>query len=327
MRMLEDKTVTRNERIMVLATNTRPLLLLVAGFITSLIVLAICGGALLLFGTMLKTSQPLVLPNVYLVYFAAFFLIFGALTARLKMVQFALRRAAYRGSAFYDIVASGLNFIFPMAIFTFVFILQVSLLTFSSEDPWSTSMIYLVIGLFCTMVLKQLWDFFFGNVLIATTSVDWRLIVDKERFTQMLRLRFDESKRYPGPFVMMMIGVKDYEGLVAGGSPKQVIAFQEKLIDFINRQMRTVDIVARLEQGQYIGTLLHTSNVEAKIPAQRINDVAREVDFTVGHKKVTPVFRFGIASFEQSMQHERELYEKAMKALAETTDENTVVLR
>lgn len=332
MRMLENKKVTREERIMVLALNSKAFMLILSGLLTSIMVIVVLFAVLFLFSSISSASKDLfVIPDMHAIYLAIFLLVFGALTARLKTVQYALHKAAYRGSSIFDFVASGLNFIFPMAIFAFLFIMLVSLektlLGFQSTNIWNTSMLYLVIGLFVTMIIKQLWDFFFGNVLIMTTSIDWRLIIDKERFNHMLRLRFDESKRYPGPFTMMMVGIQDYEQLAANANRKAIIEMQERIIDFINRSVRTVDIVARLDQGQYIGVLLHTSGVEAKVPANRIKEQAREFTLSIGEKTVTPVFRFGVATFEQTMQHERELYEKAVSALEDTKPEEDIIIR
>ena len=325
MRMLEDRKISRNEKIMVLALNAKPFLLLLSGFLTSLAVLGIILGALFLFHAFIDTLPNLfVLPTAQIIYFSIFILLFGALTAKLKTVQYALHKAASRGSGAYDAMATSVNFVFPLAIAAFIFIILHLSGVGAGPATDNKVMLYLIISIFITMIIKQMWDLFFGTTLMATTDVDWKLIIDKERFTHMLRLRFDESKRYPGPFTMIMIKIKDYEKLIKNAPRKSVIELQERVIDFIHRSMRTVDIVGRLEQGQYIGVLLHTSGVEAKIPAERIKDMARELTLHIHKSEFTPVFHFGIATFEQTMQHERELYEKAQKLLGEATDDDQI---
>lgn len=321
MRLLEDKKISRNEKIMVLALNAKPAVLLFSGLLTSIVVLGILLGVLFLFHVFMDQPFTFVLPTTQILYFVVFLLLFGALNAKLKTVQYALHKAASRGSSAYEAMATSVNFVFPLAICAFIFIMLHVAGVGGKEDIESRIMLFLIIGIFATMVIKQMWDLFFGVIMILLTNVDWRLIIDKERFTHMLRLRFDESKRYPGPFTMMMISIKDYDKLVKNAPQAAVIAMQEKVIDFINRSVRTVDIVGRIEQGQFIGVLLHTSGVEAKIPAERIQQIARDLTLNIHKSQFTPVFYFGIANFEQTMQHEREIYEKGLDLLGKATDE------
>jgi len=325
MRMLEDRKISRNEKIMVLALNAKPVLLLFSGFLTSLAVAGIILGVLFLLHVFTGTlSNTFVLPLAQVIYFSIFMLLFGALTAKLKTVQYALHKAANRGSTAYDAMATSVNFVFPLAICAFIFIILHISGVDSEADSENRVMLYLIISIFITMIIKQMWDLFFGTILLSVTNVDWKLIIDKERFAHTLRLRFDESKRYPGPFTMMMIKIKDYDKLIKNASRRSIIELQERVIDFINRTMRTVDIVGRLEQGEYIGVLLHTSSVETKVPAERIRDMSKELILHIHKSELTPVFHFGIATFEQTMQHERELYEKAWELLQQTTDEEQI---
>ncbi len=179
------------------------------------------------------------LPTNQIFYFVSFMLLFGALNAKLKTVQYALHKAASRAAVPTKPWRPASTSFSPGDLRLHLIMLHIAGVG-GKEDIESRIMLFLIIGIFSTMVIKQMWDLFFGVIMILLTNVDWRLIIDKERFTHMLRLRFDESKRYPGPFTMMMIGIKDYDKLVKNARSRSD-RHAEKVIDFINRSVRTVD--------------------------------------------------------------------------------------
>jgi len=327
MRMVDNNPSLQNERTMVLSLNSKTPILLLSGLLASIAVLVIIASLLYFFHTFGANSSTFIIPTSSIIYFAIFIMAFGIITARLQTVEFALHHAASRGSGSLDVFASGLHFIFPAAIFGFIFIILQSLQILKSEDPWSTNMLYLIIDIFITIVVQHLWHFFFERVLSLITNIDWHLIIDKDRFNHMLRLRFDESKRYPGPLTLVIIGLGNFDEIKNKVSKKALLKYQHEMITFVDKLLRTVDIVARIEEGQYISIIQHTSAIESKIPAERIISLAKDISIKTGkNKSIIPDFRFGVASFDTKMQHERELYEKAMKAVHDSNEDNKVVI-
>ena len=327
MRVLESRIVTQDEKLMVLTLNSKITPLLSSGLLSSIIVLFLMFGTVFLISNLTNSLHMFMMPDIHFIIFSSFFTFMGAVAARLKVTQYNLHKASYRGSGGLDFLAMLVNFIFPLLVFSYLLVLQLVLLgPFTAKDPWGALIIFIMTSFFLTMVTIQMWNLIFRNVLSVMAAVDWMLILDNEHFIHTLKLRFDEAKRYPGPFSLMLISIKDFDNLVKKFSKNKITEVQEKLIDFVNRSMRTIDIVARLEKGQYVGVILHCSGVEAKIPAERVEELVKNFAIKDKGKEFTPSFNFGIARFDQAMQNEKELYEIALQAVNSATDENSIVV-
>ena len=96
----------------------------------------------------------------------------------------------------------------------------------------------------------------------------------------------------------------------------------------MNAFLRNIDIVGRVESGQFIAALMNTAGMDARIPAQRILESMDNLEFNVGKVgRVGIEFRIGIASYDQTMHDSKELVEKANYALNEAlqSDSDSIV--
>jgi len=176
----------------------------------------------------------------------------------------------------------------------------------------------LIITVIATWILRNVWDTVFRIIIRFVTPLDWRLIMDKNHFSSMMNLKFGEVMRYQGPLSLLMIGIKDYDLIKTKFSRRAVKKVQQKIMDFMNAFLRNIDIVGRVESGQFIAALMNTAGMDARIPAQRILESMENLEFKVGKEgKMEIEFRIGIASYDQSMHDSQELVDKANLALTE----------
>ncbi len=316
MRMLDTRAIDAHDRIMILAQHTARPKLFLCGFLAGLGLDLIFAGILHLLHMLIPGSLPFLLNSPEAVLLAAVIALFGASHAWISTVLFSLEWTRQRGAGHFRS-----NFRFVESVFPLVsFALSATVLFLSRIVPMPDSaasiILHIIAAIFMAVLMEQFWGFFFRHILVVLSPVDWRLAVDKERFTQALRSRFDESRRYGIPLSLLIIGIDDFAVLRRSLPKRSVTRLQEELIRHIDSAMRTVDAVARLESGQCIGILLHAPAEGTAVAADRLLDQLSGLTWRASRRRsLTPRLVRSIASWTPAMQHERELYEAAIGAL------------
>ncbi|HOG64637.1 MAG TPA: hypothetical protein PLM00_04690 [Spirochaetota bacterium] len=319
MRMLDTRAIDTHDRIMILAQHTARPKLLLCGFFAGVGLDMILGGLLLLLHDLKPGSLPFLLDTPEAILFAVVIALFGATHAWISTTIFALEWSRQRGAGHFR-----MNFRFVESIFPLVsFALSATLLFLTrlvpEQDCAASIILHIVMAIFMAILMEEFWGYIFRHVLVLLSPVDWRLAVDKERFTQALRTRFDESRRYGIPLSLLVIGIDDFAVLKRSLSRRAITRLQEELIRHIDSAMRTVDSVARLESGQCIGILLHAPEEGTTIAADRLLEQLTGLSWRASRSQsLTPRLVRSIASWSPAMQHERELYELALKGLPES---------
>jgi GGDEF domain-containing protein len=120
---------------------------------------------------------------------------------------------------------------------------------------------------------------------------------------------------------LMMVGLKNIDTLNKRFSRRRTRKLQLSIVEFINNSVRNLDLVGRIEDGKFVAALLHTAGADARIPAERLLEKIKGFEGSPGSKKQVPAeFCFGIASYDQTMESEQDLLDKAKQALKRCVD-------
>lgn len=313
--MLDSKAVESHDRIMVLALHTGKWKLLACGLLTGLAIAAILAGTLFLLHSVQPGSPLFLLDPPEAIALAGFLLFFGALAAFLRTLLFSLQWSRGRGAGHFRNNFRVTEAAFPLTIFAFSVVLILLARLIPDQETPAAIGLHLALAFFMTILLERFWGILFAHILVLCSPVDWRLVVDKERFTQALRTRFDEARRYGLPLSMLVIEIPELDEFRKNISRRALTHFAESLIENVSAALRTVDVFARLENGQYIGILLHADENGARLASARLLEQLAGFSFRAGRGRVlSPRLSANHAAYDSAMQHERELYERALPA-------------
>lgn len=316
--------IDKEEKFRVIATETPNILLVIAGVLATLLLMVMLyyvGNLMFekkVFGLISRSDMG---AEFYLI--TALIVVFVGITgSQIRRFEFVSQEVSFKKSEFYQWHFYLLYFFFFVVFFFLAIRYYLPMWMKSSGRGISTILpVLTLLTILFAWLVRNTWDVFFRFFTQLFSPIDWRLIVDRMHFTRMMKIKFAEVMRYQGPLSLMIIGIKNIDDLKKNFSRGKIRKLQYRIVDFVNSSVRHLDLVGRIEEGQFIAALLHTAGIDAKVPAQRVLEKMQDLVFFTKKGKSVPVqFAMGIASFDQSLENELEMINKAKKALRQAME-------
>ena len=303
--------ISANEKYEALATLSPPLILAISGFLGGLIV------ALLL--------SPLVIALILvidggrmgeaIIGLLMILGLLGAIAAKLLQWEYMINREAYKRATEFCI-----PLVYP---FFFLCLLGLGIALWFRAAPevsnitvWVAVLILALGSAILSSALGVTWRFWHIFWLSILSPVDWRAVTEARNFNRRLKVAFAEVKRYPSPLSLTIIDISQSNQL-KGRVMRRV---QEELINLIDRGVREIDAVGRIESGRIVIVMAHTGSSGAAVQAKRVKKLLEEYLKSL-KKKGRITLSIGIASYAPDMASYKDLIEKAQVALLQAKEE------
>jgi len=323
--LLKNFQLLRHEKYHVLTTESSIFVLFLSGILA-----AVClFGFVFYTGTLIFDAKTFSFFNTsdlgadFWIFSSIISILIGVLASRIRKYEYISLAVSYKKSEFFKISFYLLYIFFFILLFYPAFIYFLPIWVKNAGQSFINVLpVVFLLSLLVTWMIRNLWDVFFRFFLQILSPIDWRLIMDRKHFAHMLKLKYSEVKRYQGPLSLMIIAIRNMDDLKKQFSKGKIKKMLLRSMDYINNSIRNLDLVGRVEEGQFIAALLHTAGRDARIPAERINEKIKELGFFTKHGKAVSVeISIGISSYDQTMDNETALLLKTKEALAQAIEQ------
>jgi diguanylate cyclase len=128
-----------------------------------------------------------------------------------------------------------------------------------------------------------------GNALDA--------LADRTMFLDALKRRLPESQRFGIPLSIIHLGVANYKSLSESYGESAARSTLSAVASFTQAALRQIDLLARLDEGQFAILLPGSTSSEAKQIAKRLHMSAANCDARINNERIHLVVTHGIAEF------------------------------
>ena len=183
------------------------------------------------------------------------------------------------------------------------------------------------LGVGAGSILDSIWRNSYKFWISRLSPLDWGLLLDKEDAEYMLKLRFQEVKRYGGPLSICLMSIAEYSDLVKKHGKRKINKALLIFIRFARKGIRMADYLGRIEDGQLVMCLLKTAGPSAEIPCKRLAALLNDKDLPRSVRKMDLKFNIGLVSVEPEIETYEQLEQEAKKALREAQEQKVLIVR
>jgi diguanylate cyclase len=122
-------------------------------------------------------------------------------------------------------------------------------------------------------------------------------LVDRTAFLDALKRRLPESQRFGIPLSIIHLGVANYKSLGESYGDAAARSMLSAVATFTQTALRQIDLLARLDNGQFAILLPGSTSNEANQIAKRLHVSAANCDARINNERVHLVVTHGIAEF------------------------------
>jgi diguanylate cyclase (GGDEF)-like protein len=117
-------------------------------------------------------------------------------------------------------------------------------------------------------------------------------------FIQMLKRRVTESHRFGVPLSLMCLKIQDYDLVGRKYGPKVAMQMVDKLAPTVEKLLREMDVLVKLENGEFVLMLPGNTQFEAARVAKRIYAATDESTLTILGQEMKLQLLDGIAELK-----------------------------
>lgn len=128
-----------------------------------------------------------------------------------------------------------------------------------------------------------------GNVLDS--------LANRAMFVEALKRRLPESQRFGIPLSIIQLSVANYRSLGEAYGESAARSMLSAVANFTQAALRQIDLLARIEEGQFAILLPGSTSNEANQIAKRLHISAANCDARISNERVHLVVTHGIAEF------------------------------
>lgn len=144
-------------------------------------------------------------------------------------------------------------------------------------------------------------------------------LADRKAFVEALSRRLPESQRFGLPLSIIALRVANYAELCQTYGETAARTALDAVAAFTQLALRQIDLLARLDDGEFAVLLPGSTRIEANQIAKRLHMSAANCDAKLGNEKVHILVTHGIAEFRPEDTAESMLGRARATADAETT--------
>lgn len=122
-------------------------------------------------------------------------------------------------------------------------------------------------------------------------------LVDRTAFLEALKRRLPESQRFGIPLSIIHLGVANFTSLSESYGEAAARSMLSAVATFTQAALRQIDLLARLDNGQFAILLPGSTSNEANQIAKRLHVSAANCDARINNERVHLVVTHGIAEF------------------------------
>lgn len=302
----------RNSKYDTFSIYSGPLRLLSAGTLAGLTIAGLLLGVLRLFSEATASTAQFLLPDVRVLRFILFIIAAGTLDTLLLALHKIILLRIPEKDPLSKLGAGTLKSLFPLSLWVASWLLFDSSKIFPDTAPTAVIAAEIIAGGLLTLLIYTLWFRCYRLILSGITTVDWKMIIDKHRFTEMLSLLFAEGRRYNIPLSFLLLEIQT--GAETQVSDKTVMKIREQLLEELPGLLRSIDIAARLDDSSHIGILLHTDAGSLVYPLERIRELFNRLRLQFNLPESMQL-NYAVSQYHESMNHEREMYEQVLNQI------------
>jgi diguanylate cyclase len=135
-----------------------------------------------------------------------------------------------------------------------------------------------------------------GHAESSVTNA-YESLVDRATFLEALKRRLPESQRFGIPLSIIQLGVSNYKSLSESYGPAAARSTLGAVTIFTQAALRQIDLLARLDEGQFAILLPGSTSNEANQIAKRLHMSAANCDARINNERIHLVVTHGIAEF------------------------------